>query len=141
VLGLRHREWRAAHRLDTPGNEEIAVPSRNGMARGNDCGQPGRAEPIHGHARNVLGQASKQDGHARDVAVVLAGLIRAAEVDVFDLAGIDTGAADRLPDDARSEIVGSHIGECAAVAPDRRAHTGEDDGTTHCTKSSRGGWS
>ena len=93
--------------------------------------RPGRAEPVDGHARDRLRQPREQRGHARDVAVVLAGLVRAAEVDVFDLAGGDSGARDRLCDHERREVVRPHARKRAAVAADGRANGGEDDRAAH----------
>ena len=60
--------------------------------------RPGRAQPVDRDARDRLRQAREQRRHAGDVAVVLAGLVGAAEVDVLDLARVDAGALDRLLD-------------------------------------------
>src|SRR5919204_320904 len=120
-------ERRPAHRLDAAGDEEVAVAGDDGVARGDDRGQPGGAEPVDGDAGNMLGQAREEDGHACDVAVVLAGLVRAAEVDILDLVRGDPRALDRLPHDERRQVVGAHARESAAVPADRRANAGEDD--------------
>ena len=45
------------------------------------------AEPVHGHARNLDRQAREEEAHAGDVAVVLAGLVGAAENHVIDAVG------------------------------------------------------
>ena len=74
------------------------------------------------------GSPASSARHARDVAVVLARLVRAAEPHVLDLARGNAGALDRLADHERREIVRAHARERAAVAPDRRANSREDDG-------------
>jgi hypothetical protein len=79
----------------------------------------------------VLGQTREQDGHAGYVAVVLAGLVCAAEVDVLDLLGRHAGTVDRFPDDERRQIVRPDPGQRSAVPPDRRSHAGDDHRPTH----------
>jgi hypothetical protein len=128
---LAKHERRAAHRLDPAGDEEVAVPGRDGVASGDDGRQSRGAEPVHGHAGDRLGQPGKQRGHPRDVAVVLAGLVRGAEVDVLDVGRVDSGALDRRRDRDRGEIVGPHCRQPAAVAADGRPHGGEHDGSGH----------
>ena len=73
-------------------------------------------------------QAREQRGHAPDVAVVLARLVRGAEDDVLDVVGVAAGAPHGLGDDERREVVGPHAGERAAVAAERRAAGRDDDG-------------
>ena len=70
------------------------------------------AEAIHGDRRDLVRQAREQHRHARDVAVVLAGLVGRAEDDLIDAR--DSGGALRASerrDDVRREIVGAHVGE------------------------------
>ena len=93
--------------------------------------KPGRAETVDGDASHGVGQPGEQRGEARDVAVVLAGLVRTAEPHVLDLGSRDPGARDRLGDHGRGQIVGAHTREPAAVAPDRRAHSREHDRARH----------
>ncbi len=50
-------------------------------------------------------QAGEQRGHAPDVAVVLARLVRRAEDDVLDVVDVAAGAPHGLGDDERREIV------------------------------------
>ena len=83
---LRRRERRARHRLDTARDEEIAVAGDDRVARADDRGEPRRAEPVDGDAGDRVGQPGEQHRHPRDVAVVLARLVRAADVRVLDLA-------------------------------------------------------
>ncbi len=70
----------------------------------------------------VSGKPAKQDSHARDVAVVLARLIGAAEVDIVDRAGLDTRALDGSRDRDRREVVRPHVSQRPAVAADRRSN-------------------
>jgi len=76
-------------------------------------------------------ETGEERSHAGDVAVVLSGLIGGAEVDILDLRSWHTGALERLTDDEGGEVVGPLAGERAPVAPDGRAHGGEDDGLGH----------
>ena len=131
ALGLRVDERRAGHRLGAARDEQIARPGANRVARPDDRREPGRAEPVHRDAGDLLGKAGEERGHARDVAVVLPRLVRGAEVDVLDLVHGNSRARDRLLDHERREIVGPLAGEHASVAPDRRANRGEDYGFRH----------
>ena len=131
ALGLGHHERRAAHRLDAARDEELAVPGAHRMAGGDDRREARRAEPVDRDAGDLLRQPGEERGHARDVAVVLSGLVRAAEVDVLDLAGRNARALDGLADDERGEIVRTLLRERAAVAADGRPDGGEDDGLGH----------
>jgi hypothetical protein len=131
LVRLGHDQRRAAHRLCAARDEEVAVPRRDRVAGRDDCRQPRGAEPVHGHARDRLRQPGEQRRHPSDVAVVLAGLVGSAEVDVFDLARVDAGALHRGGDRDRRQVVGPHPGEPAAVAADRRTDGGQDDCAAH----------
>ena len=134
VLGLPQHERGPAHRLDAAGDEEVPVARRDRMRSGGDRRQPGRAQPVDRHAGDRLGQPREQHRHARDVAVVLAGLVGGAEVNVLDLSGVDAGTAHRLADHNRRHIVWTDVRECAAIAPDRRAHRRQDYSSTHASR-------
>ena len=136
ALGLGGHERRAAHRLDSTGHEEVAVAREHGVAGGRDGREPRRAEAVQRHARDGLRQAGQQRAHARDVAVVLAGLVRAAEVDVLDLAGVDACALDRRRDRDAGEVVGAHQRERACIPADGRAHRREQHCARHAGPSS-----
>ncbi len=75
-----------------------------------------------------LGQARKQERHARDVAVVLTGLVGAAEKDLVDFLGKAGMTAYQLADGQGGEIISSQAGERAAVAADRSARVVADEG-------------
>ena len=80
----------------------------------------------------VSGKPGEQQRHARDVAVVLAGLIGAAEEHFVEARPINLGVArDQRPDRSRGEIVGAHLGERAAVAADRGARRIANEDLSH----------
>ena len=128
---LRRHERRPRHRLDAAGDEEVAVARDDGVAGADDRGQTRGAEPVDRHAGDRFRQAGEQRGEPRDVAVVLAGLVGAAEPDVLDLAGVDAGALDGRGDRGGGQVVRTDAGEPAAVAADRRADGREDHGARH----------
>ena len=67
-------------------------------------------------------QPGQQQRHARDIAVVLAGLVGAAEEHFVEPRPVGLGVAgDQRLDRHRGEIVGAHLGERAAVTADRGA--------------------
>ena len=74
------------------------------------------------------GRPARSSGHPGDVAVVLAGLVGAAEDDVLDERRVDAGPVDDGAQDERGEVVRPDAGERAAVAADRRADGLDDPG-------------
>ena len=63
------------------------------------------------------GRPASRRGHAADVAVVFAGLVGAAVVQVVDRGPVDAGIArDQRGDRQRGQVVGAHGGQRAAVA-------------------------
>ena len=101
------------------------------MAGGDNGREPGRAQPVQRHTCNAVRKPSEESGHARHVAVVLAGLVGGTEVDVLDLLRTHTCATHRLRNYGGGEVVGANICQRPAVAPDRGPHAGQDDRTTH----------
>ena len=108
LVRLGHRERRPRHRLDAAGDEEVSVPGGHGVTRRDDRRETRRAEPVDGDAGDGLRQAREEHGHARHVPVVLARLVRAAEVDVLDLVGCDARSLDSRGDRDGREVVGTH---------------------------------
>ena len=94
--------------------------------------EAGAAQPVDRLAGDLDRQPGEERGHAADVAVVLARLVRRAEDDVVDRRGVDPGALDERADDVRRQVVGPHVLQRAAVAAERRAQPVDDDG--------RAGW-
>src|SRR5215217_1839773 len=101
------------------------------MSRADDRREPRRAEAVEGDAGDALWEPREKGAHARDVAVVLAGLVGGAEVDVLDLLGRDTGALDGFLDDQSGEVVRTNVRKRTSVAPDGRSDRGEDDRLSH----------
>jgi hypothetical protein len=108
VLG--ERVWRAGHALDAAGDENI--PFADG-----DCArslingvETAGTEPVDGDAGNVNGQPGKQHRHTGHVAIILAGLVGAAHVHLFDGVRIDVGAAYGFLDHQGSHVIGPHLG-------------------------------
>ena len=118
--GFAHHERRARHGFDAAGNGEIHFAGTD-RARGVAHGiQPRSAKPVHRDARDLVRQAREQERHARDIAVVLAGLVGAAEEYFVEPRPIGFGiAGDQRLDRDRGKVVGTHFGEPAAVAADR----------------------
>src|SRR5262249_62412638 len=94
--------------------------------------QARRAQPVDGDAGHRVRQPGQEQRHARDIAVVLAGLVGAAEIDVIEPRPIGLAVAgDQRLDRHRGEIVGAYLGERAAVAADRRARPLADEDLPH----------
>ena len=92
------------------------------------------AEAIDRRAAGFHRQAGHQRDRAGGVEALLALLLRVAQHDVFDFAGVDAGSLDQRADDVHGQIVGPHVAEHALllVGPaDRRAHAVDDHGVFH----------
>ena len=92
-IGLRQHVGRAAHALDAAGDDEIGLARAHQARRDGDRVQARAAQAVHRDARHFDGQAREQRRHAREIAVVLARLVRAAEHDVVDRLPVDAGIA------------------------------------------------
>jgi len=68
------------------------------------------AQAVHRHAADAVGQPGQQRSHAGHVAVVLAGLVGAAEVHLFYFVGVNARAGDDLFDDQGGQVIGPHVG-------------------------------
>ena len=131
AVRLRGDQWRTGHRLDTAGDEEVAI-TRNDRLAGTDNGrEPRGAQPVDRHAGDRLGQPREQRGEAGNVAVVLTGLIRASEPHVLDLARGNAGPLDCGGDRDRGEVVGANLGEGTPVPADGRPDCRQDDCLGH----------
>ena len=121
-VGLRHYEWRATHALDAAGDHQrsVARPDRSRCTA--ERIETGSTKPVHRRTRHICRQARKQPSHPRDIAIVLAGLVRATVDHVVDRRPVDIRIArhQRLDRD-RAEIVGTHHRQRAAVTADRGA--------------------
>src|SRR4051812_39984546 len=131
AVWLADHVGRARHALHAARDVEVALAAGNG-ARGVDDGlQPARAKTVHRHAGRGGRQAGKQGGEARDVAVVLARLIHAAEDHVGNLLWVHLVARYDLLDHLRGEVVGAHRRKLAGVPADGGAQSVVDVGIEH----------
>ena len=130
-LGFRDDPGRPAHRLDAAGEVEVAFAEAQRPGGLVDGLETGGAEAVHGDAGDLDRKAGEQRRHPGDVAVVLAGLVGGAHVDVADLRRVEPVALDRGADDARREVIGAHARERAAVAAHRGSQGVDDQGLAH----------
>ncbi len=82
--GLAHHERRACHALDAARDHQARLPGLDRARSSADRIHPGAAQAVQRRAGHVGRQPREQRGHARDVAVVLTGLVRAAVDHVVD---------------------------------------------------------
>ena len=116
----------ARHALDPAGDHDVRLAVADTTRRVVHGFEPRTAQAIHGDAGHRVGKAREERGHAPDVPVVLAGLVRRAEHDLVDLIVADVGAFEDGADDVRGKIVGAEGCECATIAADGRADVAED---------------
>ena len=129
---LAHHERRPRHQFDAAGNGEIDLAGADRAASGADGIEARGTETIEGLAGNRFGHARQQQRHARDVAVVLAGLVGAAEKHLIDLGPVEIGMLrhQRLDRDS-GQIVGAHLGERTAETADRGPYGIANEHITH----------
>ena len=80
--------------------------------------RPGAAQPVDGLSGHLDREPGEERGHARDVAVVLARPVGAAEDDVLDQGPVDAGPLDDGRDGDGGEVVGPDGRQRPAVAAD-----------------------
>ena len=83
------------------------------MRGGVDRLQPRAAQPVDGLPADLDREAGEEQRHARHVAVVLAGLVGAAQDDVLDERRVDAGAID----DGAQDGAARSSGRTLASAP------------------------
>src|SRR6185312_278032 len=129
---LAHHERRTRHRLDAAGDRQFQLTGTDASRGATHRIHTGAAQAIERHARHLDRQAGQQQAHARDVTVVFAGLVGAAEKYFVDLLGIQPRVArqQRLQRH-RAEVVGTDAGERAAVAADRGADAIDNEYLAH----------
>ena len=101
------------------------------MGGGGDRLQAGAAEAVHGLTRDGRGKTGQEEGHAGNVAVVLAGLVAGAKDHVLDVVRVQRGPADQLADDVGGEVVWTDVPEESIVAADGSADGVDDNGNGH----------
>ena len=127
--GFGQHVGRPAHALDAAGDDEVGVAGGDGAARLHHGLAARGAQPVDRDTRHADGQAGEQRGHAGDVAVLLAGAVGVAVVDVLDRRGVEAGVpGDELGDRQGREVVGADARQAAAVAAEGRAHGIDDVG-------------
>ncbi len=127
-LGLEHHPRRPAHRFHPARDEDVAVADGDRVGRRVDRLEPGAAQAVDGQPANRDGVAGQEQRHAGDVAIVLAGLVGAAEDHVLDDGRVDSRPFDDRAQDDRRKVVRADPGEGAAVAPDRGPDGIDDHG-------------
>ena len=97
-LRLAHDERRAGHRFRAAGDREPDLARLDPARRRGDRFHARGAQAVDGRAGNGLRQAREQERHAREVAVVLARLVGAAEKDLVDFVAEAGMTAHELAD-------------------------------------------
>src|SRR3546814_10130476 len=112
----------AAHAFRPAGDDEVGIAAADRPRRHGNSVHAGAAEAIERDAARRVGKAGEQPGHAGEVAIVLAGLVGAAEDDVVAVGPVHTRlAVDQRLDRDGGEIVGADMAERTALAADRGA--------------------
>ena len=127
-LGLGQDEGRTRHAFDPAGDHHLG-PVADHPGTGDDRVETRGAQAVHGQRRHGFGQARQQHRHARDVAVVLAGLVGAAEHHLVH--GKTRMQVEQPVDRQGCHVVRAHHGKAAAVAADRRAAVGAKEDLGH----------
>ena len=118
--------------FDAAGNGEFDLAGADRAACGADRIEAGRAKTIERLAGNQFRNAGEQERHARDVAVVLAGLVGATEKHLIDLRPVEIGMFGHQRLDGRCrQIVGADLGERTAETADRGTHGIANKDITH----------
>jgi hypothetical protein len=128
-IGLAHDEGRARHALDAAGDHQLGVAGADGARRAADGIHARAAQAVDRGAGHRRAAGRKEQGHARDVAVVLAGLVGAAVDDVVDALQSRFGWRCISALRGRAARSSARRGrQRAAVAADGGAHGVADEG-------------
>jgi len=131
-LRLGHDEGRATHALHATRDDEICFAGLDGASSGDYGVHAGAAETVDGGPRHRTRQTGQKQRHARDIAVVLAGLVGAAEDDVVDGFPVDSPVPlDEGLEGNGAKIVGAHRRQRTTETADRRADVVADEGFRH----------
>ena len=120
-LGLAHDERSARHRFGAAGDGEIDLARLDRPRRRGERVHSRSAQAVDRHARNGVGKSGEQEGHAREVAVVLARLVGAAQDDLLHFVRKAGMTAHQLSDRQRRKIIRAHARERPGVPADRGA--------------------
>ena len=96
--------------LSAAGDDQVGLAAADRAGRHRDRVETRAAQAVERHAARAVGKPGEQSGHAREVAIVLARLVGAAEDHVVELGPVDAGiAVDQRPDRDRGEVVGADV--------------------------------
>ena len=135
MLGFGQRIGRARHAFHATGNENLAFASADGARRHVDRAQTGSAQPVDGDTGRGNRQAGQQQCHAGHVAVILASLVGAAQVNFFNQRSIKPGAGQQRSQYMGSQVVGADFSQHAAQCADGGAHSINDNNFGHANPS------
>jgi hypothetical protein len=123
--------WRAKASC-AAGDGEIDLAGTDRARRIADRVEPRSAQPVHRNARNGIRQAREKKRHARNVAIVLAGLVGAADNHLVERRPVGLRIAlHQRPDRDGGEIVRPHLRQRAAIAADGGAGGVAEKYVTH----------
>jgi hypothetical protein len=98
-----------------PCEDDVGVACADALGGDSDGFQPRRAEAVHRRAWGALGQSRAQGGNAGDIHPRFAFGRRAAEDDIFNLAGVYSGTSgENGLDRYRGKVVRSGMAQAAA---------------------------
>ncbi|MCG3141840.1 MAG: hypothetical protein HDKAJFGB_03174 [Anaerolineae bacterium] len=119
---FRQRVRRARHGFDAARHIRRAFAGFDRVRGMVDCRQTRRAQTVECQRRDFFWKTRQQRRHARDIAIVFARLIRAAEIHLFDVRGVHARAFHNFLQHERGEVVGARGAQHAAVSSNRRTY-------------------
>ncbi len=119
---------RAAHALHAAHDKGLAIAGTDGAGSQVERSQTRGAQAVDRHPGHFNGQPCQQRGHAGNIAVILTGLVGAAQVDLFDQGGVQVVACYQGLDGVRGQVIRADGGQRAAQVADRGSERVDD----HC---------
>ena len=117
---------RLRHRFHAAGQHDLRLAELNHLRGGDDRLHARAAQAIDGERRNLDGNAGLQRDVARAVDGVARSLLRVADDDVIDFAGLDAGALHGFRGGDGAQFHGGEVAQLAAVAAHGRAGAVDD---------------
>jgi hypothetical protein len=130
LAGTGKQVGRLRHRLHAAGDHHLGGAGLDQQIREKDGVEPGQADLVDRGGGNGHGDAGVHRGLAGGD-LTGPGLEHLAHEHVVDLAGGDPRPVEGGLDGEAAEVGGLEASQCARELADRRAGTGEDDGTSH----------
>ncbi|MNZ34393.1 hypothetical protein D3C78_517660 [compost metagenome] len=121
----------SAHVLRPAGDHDVGGAGGDGAGGKMHCHLARAAFAVDGQAGNGHRPAGAEQCGAGDVGRLLADLGDTAEDHVIDLRGRQIDALQQLADHQRTQMVGTHTGQAATEAADRRTHRINDHDVFH----------